>query len=344
MRLFDAAYLITVTTQIFRAAGTPPTIAQSVADSLVEANLAGHDSHGIIRIVEYVKKVRSGAIDPAARPEIVKETSTTLLVNGHWGFGQEIARWTMEKLIAKAKALQLASACIYNCGHVGLAGSYPALAAEEGLIGMAFVSGGGSEPRVAPFGGSRPIFGTNPLAVAVPSKDSSPLVVDFSTAVVASGKIRVLRDKGELLPEGWVLDRDGHPSREPADYYDGGMLLPAAEHKGSGLSLLVEIMGGLLTGAGSLILPQTGYQVGNGVFLLALNVEAFRPADQFLEQVRDLGAAVKAVPPLKEGEAVLLPGEIEQTTRERRLAEGIPVSEGTWAKISNVALELGVNI
>ena len=168
--------------------------------------------------------------------------------------------------------------------------------------------------------------------------------MDFSTAVVASGRIRVLRDKGELLPEGWVLNREGHPSREPTDYYDGGMLLPAAGHKGSGLSLLVEVLGGLLTGAGTLILPQTGYQVGNGVFLLALNVEAFRLADEFYEQVGDLGAAVKAVPPLKEGEAVLLPGEIEQTTRKHRLAEGIPVSDGTWAKISNAARELGVDI
>jgi len=344
MLTFDSAYLRTMAVRVFRAAGAAEPVAVTVADALVDASLVGHDSHGIIRIVEYVQQIRSGTVDPAAQPEIVKETSTTLLVDGHWGFGQVTARWTMGKVIAKAKVHHIACAGIHRCGHIGLAGSYPAMAAQEGLIGLAFVNGGGSEPRVAPFGGSRPVFGTNPLAAAIPTKDSSPILLDFSTAAVASGKIRIIRDKGELLPDGWILDREGSPSRLPEDYYQGGMLLTAAGHKGYGLSILVEVLGGLLTSAGSLILPDSGYKVGNGVFLLALNVEAFRPLDVFLDQVAELSAAVKAVPPLGEGEAVMLPGEIEQTTRKCRLAEGIPVSEGTWAKISNAARELGVEI
>jgi LDH2 family malate/lactate/ureidoglycolate dehydrogenase len=212
------------------------------------------------------------------------------------------------------------------------------------MIGFSFVSGGGTKPRVAPFGGARAMFGTNPLAVAVPVKDHPPIVLDFSTAVVASGKIRVLRDQGDPLPEGWILDKEGRPSRDPADYYDGGVLLPAAGHKGYALSLLVEILGGLLTGAGSLILPDSGYKVGNGVFLMAVNVEAFHDPEAFTELVKQLAATVQATPPLNPGEEVLLPGDPEQRMKRKRLEEGIRVADATWNKITAAAAAVGAEI
>jgi len=344
MPVLSAAYLHQTVSAIFQAAGVPASAARTVAASLVKANLTGHDSHGVIRVVEYLNNIREGKIDPRAKPEIVRETPTTLLVDGHWGFGQVIAAWTMERLIRKAGEHDLAAAGIFHCGHIGRVGTYPAMAAEQGFIGLAFVNGGGTQPRVAPFGGIRPVFGTNPLAAAVPVEGQSPIVLDFSTSVVASGKIRVARDKDEELPDGWILDHEGRPTRRPQDYYDGGMLLPAAGHKGYALSLLVEVLGGLLTGAGTLILPGSSYEVGNGVFFLALNVEAFRPLAEFTAQVRELGEAVKATPPAIEGGEVLLPGEPEQRIKARRLTEGIHVPDVTWQAIADAAHSLGVEV
>ena len=344
MPVLSAAYLHQVVSTIFQAAGTPGPAARVVADSLVEANLTGHDSHGVIRVVEYLNKIRQGRIDPQAKPEIVRETPTTLQVDGHWGFGQVIAAWTMERLIDKAGEHNLAAAAIFHCGHIGRVGTYPAMAAERGFIGLAFVNGGGTRPRVAPFGGIRPLFGTNPLAAAVPVEGQAPIVLDFSTSVVASGKIRVARDKGELVPEGWILDREGRATCRPQDYYDGGMLLPAAGHKGYALSVLVEVLGGLLTAAGTLILPGSGYEVGNGAFFLALNVEAFRPLAEFTAQVRELGGTIKATPSADEGGEVLLPGEPEQRMKARRLVEGIPIPDVTWQAIVDAAQSLDVEV
>jgi LDH2 family malate/lactate/ureidoglycolate dehydrogenase len=342
--VFKAQYLEIMTSQIFQAAGAPLQSAQLVASALVEANLAGHDSHGIIRITEYLDKIHGGQVDPAATPLVAQETATTLSVDARRTFGQVAGRWTMDRVIEKARSQHMASAGIFNCGHVGLAGTYPEMAAKDGMIGLAFVSGGGSKPRVAPFGGSQPVFGTNPLAAALPVKDGPPIVLDFSTAVVASGKIRVLRDKGEPLPSGWILDREGRPSRDPADYYNGGMLLPAAGHKGYALGLLVEVLGGLLTGAGSLALPETGYKVGNGVFLMAVDVSAFRPVEEFAEEVRALGEMLRSGPASDMSEGVLLPGEMERRVREQRLAVGIAIPDVTWAKITTAADALGVRL
>jgi len=344
MPVFSALYLKRVASEIFRASRASARVANLVADSLVEANLAGHDSHGVNRIIEYLKQIEDGKVNPAAEPEIVKETDTTLLVDGHNGFGQVVARWTMEKLIEKARGSYSAAACIFHCGHVGLSGAYPAMAAEQGMVGMAFVNGGGSKPRVVPFGGRSPMFGTNPLAAALPVKDGRPIVLDFSTSVVASGKIRLCRDKGEPLPEGWILDSQGRPSRDPKEYYDGGMLLPAAGHKGFGLAILVEVLAGLLSGSGTMILPDSGYGGGNGVFLWALNVEAFQPQELFTSQVGRLADALRASEPGAGSPGVFMPGDPEEATRQERLSKGIDVPQKTWDQIVEAASRLGVSI
>lgn len=344
MPIVGAAELREVTSKIFQAVGAPDSVACCVADGLVEANLTGHDSHGVIRITEYLKAIREGQIDPQAKPEIIYETPTTLRVNGHRGFGHAVAGWTMNRVIDKAAEHNLAAASIFHCGHIGRVGVYPSMAAARGFIAMAFVNGGGMEPRVAPFGGIRPVFGSNPLAAAVPIEDRAPIVLDFSTAVVASGKIRVARDKGEGVPDGWILDCEGRPTRRPRDYYEGGMLLPAAGHKGYALGLLVEVLAGLLSGAGSPVVPGSDYEVGNGVFFLVLNVGAFRPLADFTAQVGELGRRIKHTPPAVEGSEVLLPGEPEQRMKARRLSEGIPIPSTTWRGILEVSQKLGIKV
>jgi LDH2 family malate/lactate/ureidoglycolate dehydrogenase len=345
MPTLDATYLKKVAFDAFRAAGADDSAARIVSDMLVEANLTGHDSHGVIYIVDYLNRIRDGKLNPKASPEIVRETASTLRVDGHWGFGHVVASWTMRELIRKAKEHDIAAAAIFNCGHIGRVGLYPAMASEEGLIGLAFANGGGSKPRVAPFGGMRAMLGTNPIAFTVPVKGRPPLMLDFSTSIVASGKIRIVQNKGEELPSGWILNRDGQPSREPQDYYDGGMLLPAAGYKGYCLGTFVDIFGGLLSGAGTPTLPEGSYKLGNGVFFIAINVEAFQPSEVFGADVLELCDTLKATPPVNGDQAgVLVPGEPEQQMKDRRLREGVPIPDKTWQKIVEKAREFGVEI
>lgn len=343
MPVFDAAYLQKVAFDVFRAAGAEAADARIVSEMLVEANLTGHDSHGVIYIVDYVNRIRDGKLNPKASPEIVKETATTLHVNGHSGFGQVIATWTMQRLIRKAKESHLAAAGIFHCGHIGRVGLYPAMASQQGLIGLAFANGGGSKPRVAPFGGMRAMLGTNPLAATVPVKGQEPFMLDFSTSVVASGKIRIAEKKGEELPAGWILDREGQPSNRPQDYYDGGMLLPAAGHKGYCLGTLVDLLGGLLTGAGTPTLPDSSYKLGNGVFFILLDIEAFQSADDFGAEALHLCETLKSTP-AGDGHEVLVPGEPEQRMKARRLIEGIPIPDKTWEAIKETSRGLEVEI
>ena len=346
MPTLDAAYLKKFAFDVFRAAGADESGAQIVSEMLVEANLTGHDSHGVIYITDYLKRIREGQLNPKAKPEIVRETATTLRVDGHWCFGHVVATWTMQQLIRKAKEHDIAAAAIFNCGHIGRVGLYPAMASEKGLIGLAFANGGGSKPRVAPFRGMRAMLGTNPLAFTVPVPGRPPLMMDFSTSIVASGKIRITQNKGEELPAGWILDREGQPSREPQDYYDGGMLLPAAGHKGYCLGTFVDIFGGLLSGAGTPTLPEGSYKLGNGVFFIAVNVEAFQPAEIFGADVLHLCDTLKATPPANNGHegGVLVPGEPEQLTCARRLADGILIPDATWKKITDAAQSVGVSV
>lgn len=344
MPRLTAEELAETTAAIFRAAGAGPEDAATVATSLVDAELCGHESHGLIRVSEYLRHIREGAIVPSAQPEVVEDRGTTILVDGHWGFGQVVAQRTTEWLIERTNEHGVGAAGIRNCAHVGRVGAYPEMAANHGLIALAFVNGGGAEPRLAPHGGRRAVFGTNPIAAAVPLPGSLPIVIDFSTAAVASGKIRVLRDRREPLPEGWILDSQGRPSTRPEDYYAGGMLLPAAAHKGYGLALLVELLAGCLTGAGSLAVPDSGYKLGNGMFMQAFDVRSFMSMEEFARLATGLADTVRSTPPAADSAEVLLPGDPERRTALKRATEGIEVAQSTWATLAAAADELGVRM
>lgn len=231
---------------------------------------------------------------------------------------------------------------VRRCAHVGRAGAYPEQAAARGLVTFAFVNGGGAKPRVAPHGGRRAVFGTNPVAAAVPLPGSEPVVMDFSTAAVASGKIRVLHQRGEALPEGWIIDAEGHPSTRAEDYYAGGMLMPAAAHKGYALCLLVELLAGCLTGAGSPGVPGSSYEIGNGLFLQAFDVEAFMPLETFARAAGALADTVHDTPPAAGCERVLLPGEPERSLVAERARAGVDVPDSIWESVARAAADLGV--
>lgn len=330
------------TTAVFRAAGACDEDASTVAAALVDAELCDHPSHGLIRVPEYLRHIREGAIVPEAQPEIVEDRGAALVVDGNWGFGQVVATRATRWLIERTQEHGSGAVAIRRCAHVGRAGAYPEMAAERGLVALAFVSGGGTQPRLAPHGGRRPVFGTNPLAAAVPLPGSSPVVIDFSTAAVASGKIRVLRDRGEALPEGWIIDAEGRPTTSAEDYYNGGMLLSAAAHKGYGLSLLVELLAACLTGAGSVGVPDSGYRLGNGMFMQAFDVAAFMPLQDFAARAAALTELVRATPPAEGYDAVLLPGDPERLAASERAADGVEVAASTWEGIVSEAAGLGV--
>ncbi len=323
---------------IFEATGASSEIAAAVTNSLVENNLMGHDSHGVIRIPDYARRVKSGDIVPDAQPKTVRETPTTAVVDGGWNFGQIVARYAMQVAIDKAKESYMGGVGVINCNHIGRLGEYAAMAAEQDFIGLVTVN---ALPLGAPFGGKARVLGTNPLSFAVPAGNQPMLLVDFATTVVAEGKVRVARDKHEQLPPGYIIDKDGNPTTDPNDLYAGGMLQFFGGHKGYALAILVEVLSGAL--AGGYTYEEGNLGKGNGVFMLAVNPEGFDSAAAVQERIERLFGRIKAVPPAPGFKEVLIPGEPEMNNKKARLAEGIYVPADTWEALKKVATEFGVD-
>jgi uncharacterized oxidoreductase len=341
MPVIKSAVLTNFVYQIFQAAGATEAGARLVAASLVQSNLVGHDSHGIVRVRQYLDNIAKGELFPAAEPIVAQEMAAITMIDAQYGFGQIAAHFAMGKTIEKVQAHGLAATGLYNCNHVGRLGEWVQMAADQDLIGLAFCSGGRPGGLVAPYGGAGRLLGTNPMAAAVPIAGQPPFVMDFATSVVAEGKIRVAHNKGQSIPEGWILDSQGRPSTTPADLYDGGMLLPTAGHKGFGLALLIELLGGVLTGQGGPWLPRYT-TVRNGVIFIVLSIQAFRTPEDFLAEAAILRDKVKATSPAQGFDEVMLPGEPEQRAAGRRQAEGISIDDTTWAQLAEAATNLGV--
>lgn len=321
--------------RVFEAAGAPDDIADVVAASLVQSNLRGVDSHGFIRVPDYLEYVRDGRIDPAARP-VVTVAGPVVQVEGHRSFGQLAAR---EATLAAAKCARthgIAMAVLRGAKHVGRVGEYVELCAEEGCIGLAFANGGPRGGLVVPFGGGRRALGTNPLAYAFPVAGRSPVVADFSTSAAAEGKVRIYRDAGTPLPDGWIVNADGLPSNDPADLYSGGALLPAAGHKGYALGLLGEVLGGVLAGEGC---ASAGDDPGNGFVLFVVDA-----GDSFPAGAARAVSALESIPPAEGFERVVVPGSPELESVRQREAGGIPFSAETWLRFAAAARSVGVEV
>lgn len=342
MHTISAPVLTDFVARIFQAAGATRAVAEQVSASLVASNLAGHDSHGVVRVMQYLGAVERGETDPHIQPAITHETAVMAVIDARRAFGQVAGAFAIQVAIDKARHAGLAAVALHNSSHVGRLGEWVEMAAAEGMIGLAFCNGGRAGGIVAPFGGAARRLGTNPIAAAVPMAGRAPFVLDFATSAVAEGKVRVARNGGKEIPLGWVLDKDGNPTSNPADLYEGGMLVPAAGHKGYSLSLLVDLLGGMLTGGGSA--PQGGTMQSNGVLFIVLNVAAFRSPEEFQAEALELAERIKSTPPAPGFSAVLLPGEPEQQTATQRNANGIPLDDGTWAQMVAEAERLGVAV
>jgi hydroxycarboxylate dehydrogenase B len=336
----SAEHLQRVCMDLLCAVGTPDDLALVVSDGLRAANLTGHDSHGLVRLPAYLQNAREGRIEPAARAELVRRRGATACVSARRGWGQPAARLAAQTAAEIAGELGVGAVILQESPHVGRMADYVEVIAAGGHLGMTVTN---ATPNVAPFGGRDRRLGTDPIAFAIPRPEGRPpIVADFATSVRAEGKVRVARAAGRKVPPGTLIDRDGRPSDDPEDFYAGGSLLPAEGHKGYALAVAIEALGGILSGMGPAMIP--AYGAGNGMFVLALEVEAFISVERFMGQVEEMARALESAPTAPGVEQVLLPGEPELRSAERRRREGIPIAEATWREVSRVADELGVTL
>ena len=342
MPTLPAAELTAFSSAVFVAAGARDEDAQIVSESLVGANLVGHDSHGVMRLPFYVEWMEKGWVNTQATFKVVTEAGSFAVIDGDWGFGQVMGRKATKLAIRKARENGTAIVAGRQCCHMGRFGEYPAMAAEAGMAAVLFANTHGGGKIVAPWGGVERRLSANPIAIGIPRKNASPIVVDVSTCTIAEGKIRNMRTAGEPVPEGCIIDAEGNPTTNAADFYGPpeGALLPFARHKGFALGLAGDILAGALSGAGCSN-PDT-QRVGNSFMLTLVDVEQVRGSEPFHDDVDGLVDYVKSSRLMPGVSEILMPGEPEERTRVERAAGGIPVHPGTWDNLCRTAEKYGV--
>jgi LDH2 family malate/lactate/ureidoglycolate dehydrogenase len=343
MPRFSAATLEHITVEVFRAAGTPEEDARTVAQLMVWANLTGHDSHGVIHIPRYVEQIQQGFIVPGASVEILKETPSVAMIDGHWNFGHVVAKKGIELAIAKARQTTIACVSLAHLNHIGRVGAYPTIATQAGMAGIACCSSGGAGRIVVPFGGRAARLATNPLSMAFPSRLEGPILLDYASSASAAGKIRVYRNRGQRLPDGWIVDKEGRATTDPSDFYADGALLPLGAgqgHKGYALAFLVEILGGILSRDG--YAKEGATRFSNGTFMIVIDIAAFVPVETLMDEIGEMTRFLKTSPPMTEGDEVQYPGEKEAKAERERRAKGIDIEDETWRQIKAVIQEYGL--
>jgi uncharacterized oxidoreductase len=318
-----------------------------VASSLVGANLRGHDSHGVMRLVQYIGFIERGEIRKGVPLEVERETPALVVCNGQWGLGQVQAHRLLDLVLPKARALGVAVGAARDCGHIGRLGEYAERAAQQGLLLVATVNNCGAWQRVAPPGGLEPRLSTNPFCAAIPTQDpDAPIVADFGTSVVAEGKVRTYYISQQPVPEGWLLDHQGRPTTDPAVLYEPpfGTILPLGgpqSYKGFGLGLILELWAAGLSG-GRCSQPEARPVGGNNVVFMALDPAHFTSREQVEGKATQLAEYIRATPRIPGVDAILLPGDPESKTLQHRLVHGIPLDQNHWTRLAELAAQLGV--
>jgi uncharacterized oxidoreductase len=345
MLIFSAETLRDFVTGIFVAAGASHDDAQTVAASLVESNLRGYDSHGVVLARWYLSQIKNGELIPGAEFKVRRETPALLAADGGLGFGQVQCGRLVERVAVKARENGIAGGTLVQSGHVGRLGEWVERAAAKGLAAIISVNDNGVVTTVAPPGGTRGRLSTNPIAIAVPT-GRDPLVLDISTSAVANGKVRIARVENRQVPLGWVQDAEGNPTTDPqvmlAD--PPGALLPFGgdqAYKGFGLGLIFDILTAGLAGGFCPPAPE-GTKEWNNVLLVVWDPARCAGADHFVAQADKLIASVRGTPRKRGVERIQLPGDRSAQTRIERAATGIPVAEEVWEQLTHVAQKLGV--
>jgi uncharacterized oxidoreductase len=346
--LIDHRKLRGIAADIFIACGSASEEADCVADHLVDANLAGHDSHGVGMIPHYVKNWRAGTVKPNSRGRIVGEPGAIIVYDGERGYGQVVARAATQFAIVEARAGGLALLALRNAHHIGRVGAYAELCAEAGLVGIFFVNVIGHPPIVAPHRGRDSRLMTNPVAIGVPAAEPGrPIILDMATSGIAMGKARVAMNKNAPLAPGLVIDAEGRPSTDGGVMFrePHGALLPLGEHKGYGLAFVCDLLAGAVAGGGT-IRPenQNALTVTNSFLAIVLDPARITDSGWFAAEITALTRFVTASPPTDPALPVLIPGDPERIARAERIAQGIPVDPATWAELAEVARGLGLDI
>ena len=327
---------------IFAGAGCESAEARRIAHYLVESNLVGHDSHGVIRVPTYIDWLRAGRVHANRTPRIVHETDGLAIIDADFGFGQTAGEFATKVGIRKAKQAGIAVIAMRNSSHLGRVGDWPLLAAQAGIASLHFVSTNGFGLLVAPFGGIDRQLSANPIAAGVPVENGSPIILDISTSAIAEGKIKVANNKGVTVPEGCIIDNEGNPTNDPKKFYTKppGALLPFGGHKGYGLSVITEIFAEILTGNGCSN-PDVPCP-SNGLLSFLLDPAAFPTDRPFASELQTFIQFVKSSRTVAENGEILMPGEVEERTHSARLANGIGLDDKTWGQIMSTADAVGV--
>jgi LDH2 family malate/lactate/ureidoglycolate dehydrogenase len=334
MKKFPYEELLRITSQIFAARGTAASDADLLAELIVSANLRGLDSHGIMRIPQYVKDIEKGSIVPGAEMATVKETRGTALLNVNWNFGQLGAHRAASMAIEKARDVGLGCVGLHRTQHVGCLGLFTEIIARENMVGLATASGASQSGHwVAPWGGREGRTGTNPIAFAAPTS-GDPILVDVATSTVSEGKVRYTRDCGEKLPDAWVLNSDGVPTDDPNALYGdpGGAILPLGGmlgYKGFGFSVIAGVLSSFLMGAAHHRLQRES----NNMWILALDIGAFMEPEDFRADLDEYVAYAKGSKPAAGHERVIMPGELDFARQRAFKADGVPVPDEIWSQI-----------
>lgn len=338
--------LQTFANELLAAAGATETDAARVAESLIDANLRGYESHGVMRIPYYVDQLKKGEVNSGVELTILDESPSKIVADGNWGFGQVQAQRLTNLLIEKAQVTGIAVGTLKQSSHVGRLGEYGEMCTARGLLAILMVNTHGVARRVAPPGGKAPRLGTNPLAIAVPYGDE-PMVLDFSTSATAEGKVRVKKISGEACPEGWLLDCEGQPTTDPSSLYGNppGTILPmggSQTYKGFGLAMMIDIFSGALSG-GRCARETPLNPNGNCLFMLVIDPEHFGGAHHFAEEVSQLADFVKGCPRVAGCDEILLPGDPERRIMAKNSIDGITLDAENWNALVKLAESLSVS-
>jgi LDH2 family malate/lactate/ureidoglycolate dehydrogenase len=327
---------------VYGRAGMPEVDARLAADTLVQADLWGHQSHGVMRLSWYYARLKAGVCEPVANPELIVNAGAIAVLDGRDGMGQVLAARATEEAIARAKSHGIGAVALRNSNHFGTAMYFTLMAAREGCVG--FLSTNAS-PAMAPWGGRKKTVGTNPWSWAAPAGSHAPMVLDIANTGVARGKIYLAKQRGLPIPEGWAINAAGAPTTDPSEAIDG-IILPMAQHKGYAIAVIMDMLSGVLTGSafgtGVHGPYQTEHRSGAGQLMIALNVAAMQPLAEFGARMDSYITELKSVPLAQGFDEVVYPGEIEARNDVRNRAEGIQLPHDTLADLQKLADELGL--
>lgn len=331
---------------IFKKNGSPQKEAENIGKYLVEANLRGHDSHGVIRVSAYIEWLRKKMIFANKHITIISKNGSHAVVNGNFGFGQVVAEEAVDFGIRMARKTGSSIIALRNSGHLGCIGDWALRAANARLLSIHFVK----SPSIltAPFGGTDRRISSNPIAIGVPQKKGLHFILDMATSKIAEGKIMVARNNRTLVPRDTILDGYGHATRNPDKFYENplGAILPFGEHKGYILSVMCDILGGALSGTGSSVSRdfERGGAFASGMFSIYINPDVFCKRNNFQKEIERLERWIKKTPPKKgTTQEIVMPGEIEIKTRRERIKKGIPLDETTIKDLNKTAKSVGVS-